>query len=151
MEHRLKNQVYSDMKTTAQAIFIISCLMGCASTPPHVSAPDASWPSDVSPVCPERRILPECFRRTAIKRSMRQLSKRIQGCYRPDTGSLLMQMTIETKGGKASCVAHTPANHTVADCVARVVARHLAIPDSPRSEHCKFRFPIRFESSQHSK
>ncbi|MBM66164.1 MAG: hypothetical protein CMH55_08030 [Myxococcales bacterium] len=76
---------------------------------------------------------------------MRGLMGPIRACYNPSAPPVLVELTIETHGGKPSCVEQRPRSHPSARCVATAAARHLTIPDSPAEEACSIRYPIRFE------
>ena len=58
---------------------------------------------------------------------------------------LKVMLTIETRGGAPFCVERAPRDDEAARCVAKVVARHLVIPNSPDDERCHLRYPILFE------
>ena len=104
-----------------------------------------TWPAEVADSCPPRRILPECFRRDAITTAMADLSEKFGECFGPETTPFLVTLTIETRGGAASCVESSLQDNASARCLATQVARHLTIPDSLGEEHCRFRYPIRLK------
>ena len=139
------------MKITAHVMTVIALsLSGCASAPTPAKPLVVTWPEAVADTCPKRTVSVECFRgpafpREAIKAGMAKLHEQFFACIRYEELPIELSVTIETKGGAASCVDASVRDTETARCVAAVVARDLRIPDSPPDETCGFRFPFKFE------
>ena len=126
-------------------LLMMLCCSGCAAPATQDKAAEVGvWPDQVAQVCPKRAISLECFRRRSIGRAMQALATHFQGCYRPIDSPLLVELVIETRGGRAACVERKPEHGVSARCVAQVVAQHLLIPDSPAAQRCSFRYPVKF-------
>ena len=124
-------------------IFLLCVHTGCASKPLQVSDKEEQWPHAVDRTCPDRKVLPECFRRQDIDLAMRRLLPFIQNCLQQAGDSTLVKLTVETKDGRPSCIEHRLNGNETAECVAGAVARELLLPDSPTGEHCRFNYPVR--------
>ena len=139
------------MNVLSLILVVAMCsLTGCTSVSTPAQRTVTPWPPSVATRCPPRKILPECFRRQAIHRSMKRLVSKLNACNTPGWSPILVMFTIETQGGKPTCVEHGLGDNEIAQCLATTVARHLVIPSSPKNEWCHFRYPIRFASSADS-
>ena len=134
-------------------VILIGCA-GCAGTKESLPAPGggaapapedlSSWPEDVADVCPQRDVSQCCFQGTQIVEAMAGLTEKFGACYLPGAAPVSFELTVETRGGYASCVEQTAPEDETARCVAQVVARHLVIPGSGPEDRCRFRYPLRF-------
>lgn len=73
---------------------------------------------------------------------MEALSDQLSSCI-PGSESVLVTLTVETRGGLPTCVERT-SSHPSARCAAAVVAHGLVLPEAPSEEMCRFRYPLRF-------
>ncbi len=160
------------MRVFTCALFVsVLVLWGCAATPNSVKKRlvqqvPPEWPASVADTCPERRVSVECFRAeglpwTAVNEAMEGRYEQLRACIRPDSELVKVKLTIETRGGSPSCVEASvwdkdlerfqslswlhdglrSAGET-ARCAATIVARDLALPDSPPDEHCRWSTPL---------
>jgi hypothetical protein len=135
--------VYPTMKVISRAVLVITLMLsGCASTPIPVEPSVAAWPASVAQTCPQRTVPLCCFRSGSIDAAMKRLTESFLACYRSGAEPVEAMLTIETRGGSPACVDRSPRNNEAARCLAKVVARHLVISDSPGHEACRFRYPV---------
>ena len=118
---------------------------GCASAPSPVPSQVEAWPETVADTCPKRKVSLFCFRKPAIRAAMEGLIEPFRACHRPGAEPVTVMLTVETRGGSPSCVARSPRKSETGRCLAKTVARHLVIPNSPDNQRCGFRYPVRFE------
>ena len=88
---------------------------------------------------------------------MDALAERMEECTRPGSDSVNISLTVETRGGRPTCVEPSvwvaplekyqslhwlsedrESEAEVARCAAAVVARYLVLPESPEDEHCRW-------------
>ena len=127
------------------ALLGLSFLAQSCTTQPLVQPkPATTWPHNVAKTCPKRTIALECFRRSDIDKAMKALSKALNACHPLVDESVMVELTVETRGGRPTCVGHQPTTKAGA-CAVKVVARHLTIPGSKETEQCQFEYPIRYD------
>ncbi len=127
---------------TYAAVVLALGWSGCASTPTSVQPRVAAWPASVAQTCPQRTVPLCCFRSPSIRDAMARLTEDFRACHGPHVEPVKAMLTIETRGGAPSCVERSPQDNEAARCLAKAVARHLVIPESPPEEACGFRYPV---------
>ncbi|MGC6416382.1 MAG: hypothetical protein ACON3Z_04675 [Bradymonadia bacterium] len=145
MERQLPKDVSVNMNHMLYALFGLSFLAQSCGTQPLVQPkPAKPWPQNVAKTCPKRTIALECFHRADIDKAMKALSRELNACHPLAGEPVMVNLTVETKGGRPTCVSHRPTTKTGA-CAAKVVARYLTIPGSKETEQCQFKYPIRYD------
>ena len=132
------------LSVSMMLMLTLSCTTpSAAHIPSQINAP---WPDTVTKRCPKTKIPLECFRKGEIRRAMHEISPQIQACHRKIDQSQLVTLRMQTRGGRPTCVEYSPRRSAPGQCVARVVAQHFKMLDSPADEQCDIhRYPFRFE------
>ena len=126
-EHESTSGCPSTMMNKLTMIFLLCVHTGCASKPLQVSDKEELWPHAVNRTCPDRKVLPECFRRQDIDLAMKRLLPFMQNCLQQAGDSTLVKLTVETKDGRPSCIEHRLNGNETAECVAGAVARGVVV------------------------